>query len=67
MFSVMAVAGAIGAPLGGVLSDRYGRDAVILGGAGCCAVATSLLPFANSMWSFGTTSSFPLHFLACTT
>ena len=53
MFSVMAVAGAVGAPLGGWLSDRYGRDAVILGGASCCAVSTALLPFASSMVNFG--------------
>jgi nitrate/nitrite transporter NarK len=31
MFSVMALAGAVGAPLGGVLSDRIGRDRTIVG------------------------------------
>jgi MFS family permease len=30
MFSVMAVAGAIGAPLGGVLSDKIGRRRTLL-------------------------------------
>ena len=53
MFSVMAVAGAVGAPLGGYLSDKLGRDAVIMAGAGCCALSTALLPWATSMLSFG--------------
>lgn len=53
MFSVMAVAGGVGAPLGGWLSDRYGRDAVILSGASCCALSTAMLPFATDMVSFG--------------
>lgn len=54
MFSVMSVAGAAGAPLGGMLSDKFGRDAVIMGGATCCALSTALLPFADSMLTFGT-------------
>ena len=53
MYSVMAIAGAIGAPLGGVLSDRFGREATVVTGGSLCAVSTLLLPYATSMVTFG--------------
>ncbi len=53
MYSVMAIAGAIGAPLGGVLSDRMGRDKTIAAGATLCAASTLLLPFSTTMIGFG--------------
>jgi DHA1 family multidrug resistance protein-like MFS transporter len=53
MYSVMAIAGAIGAPLGGVLSDRVGRDSTIAAGAAMCAASTLLLPFSTTMIGFG--------------
>lgn len=53
MYSVMAIAGAIGAPLGGVLSDRIGRDPTIAAGATLCAASTLLLPFSTTMIGFG--------------
>ena len=53
MFSVMSIAAAIGAPLGGLISDRVGRNATIIGGACCCAISTLLLPTTTSMITFG--------------
>ena len=53
MYSVMAIAGAIGAPLGGVISDRVGRNSTIVAGASLCAASTLLLPFSTTMIGFG--------------
>ena len=47
MYSVMAIAGAIGAPLGGVLSDKIGRDKTI--GANCNINANLFLNFLLKM------------------
>jgi MFS family permease len=52
MFSAMAIAGALGAPLGGVLSDRFGRNPTIACGAIGCGASTFLLPWSTSFAGF---------------
>lgn len=52
LYSMMAVAGCVGAPLGGYLGDQFGRRGVIIAGSVTCAAATSALAFATEFWGF---------------
>ena len=52
LYSMMAIAGCIGSPLGGWAGDKFGRQNVIVAGSVTCAIATGSLAFANDFTSF---------------